>query len=79
MAAGIAHELNQPLTSVMGILELATMREGIGEEEKKRWEQAYEQLERMALIIRSLSEVTDNKTRAYVEGVEILDLETSKS
>ena len=63
----------------MGILELATMRESIGDEEKKRLEQAYEQLERMARIVRSLSEVTDNQTRSYVEGVEILDLESSKT
>ena len=79
VAGATAHELNQPLTSVMGILELATMREGIGDEEKKRLEQAYEQLERMARIVRSLSEVTDNQTRSYVEGVEILDLESSKT
>lgn len=72
LAGATAHELNQPLTSVMGIVELL-MAGDRPEPEVQRLERAYEQLERMAEIVRDLSKVTQYKTTQYVEGVNILD------
>ena len=72
LAGATAHELNQPLTSVMGIVELL-MATDRSESEVERLERAYEQLERMAEIVRDLSKVTQYKTTQYVEGVNILD------
>ena len=72
LAGATAHELNQPLTSVMGIVELL-MATDRSESEVDRLERAYEQLERMAEIVRDLSKVTQYKTTQYVEGVNILD------
>lgn len=74
LAGATAHELNQPLTSVMGIVEIMLAVER-SESEEKRLERAYEQLERMAEIVRDLSKVTQFKTTQYVEGVNILDLQ----
>ncbi len=75
LAGATAHELNQPLTSVMGILELAILKAEGDQEHKLRLESAYKQLERMADIVRSLSRITRYRTKDYVEGVEILDLD----
>ena len=73
LAGATAHELNQPLTSVMGIVELILATD-TNESTQNRLDRAYEQLERMAEIVRDLSKVTQYKTTQYVEGVNILDL-----
>ncbi len=58
----------------MGIVELILATD-TNESTQKRLERAYEQLERMAEIVRDLSKVTQYKTTQYVEGVNILDLQ----
>ncbi len=73
IAGATAHELNQPLTSVMGIIELLLLSE-LDEKQTAKLDRAYAQLERMADIVRNLSWVTQYKTTEYVEGVSILDL-----
>ena len=75
LAGATAHELNQPLTSVMGILELAILKAEEDEDLRERLERAYNQLERMAEIVRSLSRITRYRTKQYVEGIDILDLD----
>ncbi len=74
VAGAAAHELNQPLTSVMGLLEMMQIRGNLEEETEERLERAYGQLERMAEIVRELSDVTSYRTTPYVQGVDILDL-----
>lgn len=74
LAGATAHELNQPLTSVMGIVEIMLAVDR-SESEEQRLKKAYTQLERMAEIVRDLSKVTQFKTTQYVEGVNILDLQ----
>ena len=73
IAGATAHELNQPLTSVMGIVELLLLTE-LDEKQTAKLDRAYTQLERMADIVRNLSWVTKYRTTEYVEGVSILDL-----
>jgi PAS domain S-box-containing protein len=74
VAGTAAHELNQPLTSVMGLVEMMQIRGNLDEETKQRLERAYGQLERMAEIVKDLSEVTSYRTKPYLQGVDILDL-----
>ena len=78
LAGATAHELNQPLTSVMGIVELMLAQDR-SENEEQKLESAYQQLERMAEIVRDLSKVTQFKTTQYVEGINILDLQRDSS
>jgi len=73
IAGATAHELNQPLTSVMGIIELLLLTD-LTEKQTSKLDRAYAQLERMADIVRNLSWVTQYKTTEYVEGVSILDI-----
>ncbi len=74
VAGAAAHELNQPLTSVMGLLEMMQIRGNLEKGAEERLERAYAQLERMAEIVRELSDVTSYRTTPYVQGVDILDL-----
>ena len=48
------HELNQPLTALMGAVELLDMRPDLTREVRDRLNRMYDQLERMAEIVRGL-------------------------
>ena len=74
VAGAAAHELNQPLTAVMGSLELLHLRSDLPADVHKRLDRAYEQLERMAEIVRSLARTTRPRTVGYVGQTRILDL-----
>jgi PAS domain S-box-containing protein len=50
----MAHELNQPLTVAMGSIELLTTRGDLAPDVQQRLERAYEQLRRMAELVREL-------------------------
>lgn len=54
MASGIAHELNNPLTSVVGFSELAAAGKGLPEETKRHLEIIHKESLRSARIVQSL-------------------------
>lgn len=55
-AKAAAHELNQPLTALMGALELIDLRDDLPEDIRRRLDRMYGQLDRMASIVRSLGQ-----------------------
>jgi len=75
LAGAAAHELNQPLTSVIGYAEL--MRRGLepGSTLGKASEIIISEAERMAEIVRKIGKITKYETKTYVGGAKILDLE----
>ncbi len=60
----MAHELNQPLTVAMGSIELLTTRGDIPEEVLQRLERTYDQLRRMADLVRELPYERHSKVAA---------------
>ena len=77
LAGAAAHELNQPLTSILGFSELLFRRsenEGSGREEL---EQILHEAERMALIVRRIGKIARYETKDYVGNRRIVDLERS--
>jgi len=74
VAGAAAHELNQPLTAVMGSLELLTMREDLPVEVMKRVERTYGQVERIADIVSSLTSISRPRTTRYVGRTKIINL-----
>jgi PAS domain S-box-containing protein len=77
LAGAAAHELNQPLTSILGFSELLFRRskgEGPGREEL---EQILHEAERMALIVRKIGKIARYETMEYVGNRRIVDLERS--
>lgn len=73
VAGTTAHELNQPLTAAMGLLELSLMDAARDGGDATRLERAHHQLHRMKDIVSRLSGVRPHTTTDYV-GTEILEL-----
>jgi PAS domain S-box-containing protein len=77
LAGTTAHELNQPLTSVMGYAELLLKRMGSDDGHRRPVEIIQREAERMAEIVRKIGKITRYETKPYVGGTQILDLDKS--
>ncbi|MEL7304413.1 MAG: PAS domain S-box protein [Myxococcota bacterium] len=75
LAGTAAHELNQPLTSILGYAEILKSRVPSDDENRKPIEVICRETERMAKIVRKIGELTAYKTQPYVGGSSILDLD----
>jgi signal transduction histidine kinase len=77
ISGAMAHELNQPLTSVMGYAEL--LRKTVGEDPRCRGyvETILGETERMAELVKKIGRLTKYETKRYVGGAQILDLDRS--
>jgi len=56
MLAGVAHELNNPLTAILGVTELLSERQGLDEATKRQFELTHRQARRAARIVQNLLE-----------------------
>ncbi len=74
VAGAAAHNLNQPLTSIMGSVELLASRRDLPPDVRRRINQVYDQLERMAHAVQELSQIRRYRTTTYVGDTQILDL-----
>ncbi len=79
MAGAAAHELNQPLTSVMGYAEF--VRRGVKDDPSLSHaiEVILSETQRMADIVRKVGRVTRYETKPYVGGAKIVDLDRSST
>jgi PAS domain S-box-containing protein len=76
IAGGAAHELNQPLTSVLTTAALLRrVLAGDRAQAARLVETIVQEAERMAAIIRQLSQLTEYSTKSYVGRARIIDLE----
>ena len=78
LAGALAHELNQPLTSVMGYVQL--LRRLLPGENSDLHEYAAvleREADRMAEIVRKIGHITRYETKSYVGQSRILDLDRS--
>jgi len=74
LAGAAAHELNQPLTSIMGYAQMLLRRLEPDSPHQKSIDTILSEAERMAGIVRQLGSLTRYETKAYVGGAQILDL-----
>ena len=75
LAGAAAHELNQPLTSVIGYSELLRRQVEPGSQLAQAVAIIISEAERMAEIVRKVGRITKYETKTYVGGARILDLE----
>ena len=77
LAGTAAHELNQPLTSVLGFAELLQRRGGGDDGTREALAAILREAERMAGIVRKIGRITRYETKEYVGNRRIVDLERS--
>lgn len=77
LAGAAAHELNQPLTSVLGYAEIIRRRAKEGQPHLREMESLAAEAERMAEIVRKIGKITKYETMAYVGESKIIDLDRS--
>ncbi len=61
LAAGVAHELNNPLTGIMGFAQLLLQEEGLSGQQKEDLEGIYKQSQRCRQIIQNLLQFSHRK------------------
>lgn len=79
LAGAAAHELNQPLTSIIGYAELLCRRIEKESPLHNAADIIITQAERMAEIVRKIGKITKYETKSYVGGARILDLDKAAS
>jgi PAS domain S-box-containing protein len=75
LAGATAHELNQPLTSVMGYAELLMRKVGEPSPAFRAAQVIHSEAQRMAEIVRKIGKLTRYETKSYVGEQRILDLD----
>ncbi len=77
LAGAAAHELNQPLTSVMGYAQVLIRKLGPADPRLPMAQTILDEADRMAAIVRKLGSLTRYETKTYVGGAQIIDLDRS--
>lgn len=75
LAGAAAHELNQPLTSVLGFSELLFRRTRENERGREELAAILREAERMAKIVKKIGKITRYETMSYVGKTRIVDLD----
>lgn len=79
LAGTAAHELNQPLTSVMGYADLLKRKLKEDDFAYRPVDIIYREAERMAEIVRKIGKITRYETKSYIGTAKILDLDKASS
>ncbi len=79
LAGTTAHELNQPLTSVMGYAELLKRKIKDDDPLARPVDIIYRESERMAEIVRKIGKITRFETKPYIGSARIIDLNKAAS
>ncbi|MBI5509778.1 MAG: PAS domain S-box protein [Deltaproteobacteria bacterium] len=74
LAGAAAHELNQPLTSILGYAEILRRRLPADDANRKPVDTICRETERMAAIVKKIGQITAYQTKPYVGSSQILDL-----
>ncbi len=77
LAGAAAHELNQPLTAVIGYAQLIARRLPPGSPLERSAGEVVREAERMSAIVRKIGSMTRYETKSYVGSAKIVDLDRS--
>ncbi len=75
LAGGVAHELNQPLTIIITTSELLARHSREGKDIQPYIAQLIQAAERMTDIVQKLERATGYRSKPYVGGVRIVDID----
>lgn len=78
LAGAAAHEMNQPLTVIIGNIDLLLSQEKVGEEQvRKTLETVNRSAREMADIVKKMAKIRRYETESYVGKIKILDIDKS--
>jgi CheY-like chemotaxis protein len=77
MAGAASHELNQPLTAILGNLQLVMTKLPEGDPLTEKLNKVLNQVERMVEIVKKIGQITRYRTKQYAENVKIVDIDKS--
>jgi CheY-like chemotaxis protein len=77
MAGAASHELNQPLTAIMGNLQLVIAKLSPDDPLVEKLNRVLNQVERMVEIVKKIGHITRYRTKKYAENVKIVDINNS--
>ncbi len=77
LAGAAAHELNQPLTSIIGYAQLIERIADLPEKHLRYTQTIVDEAERMAEIVKKIGRITHYETVEYVGSASIVDLDRS--
>jgi len=77
MAGAASHELNQPLTAILGNLQLVMTKLPAGDPLTEKLNKVLNQVERMVEIVKKIGQITRYRTKQYAENVKIVDIDKS--
>lgn len=75
LAGAAAHELNQPLTSILAYAEMLKRRLSAMPSEQRYTDVIYAEAERIAEVVRKIGRITKYETTEYVGTQRIIDLD----
>jgi signal transduction histidine kinase len=75
LAGAAAHELNQPLTSLLGYAELLNRRIEEHDDNFRAAKTIHDEAQRIADIVRKIGRITEYRTKEYVGNARIVDLD----
>jgi len=76
-AGGAAHEINQPLTSLLGTADIMLMKLPEDDPNRGIFETIQKAGERIRDIVKKMQTLRDIVTQPYIQGVEIVDFDAS--
>ncbi len=74
LAGTAAHELNQPLTVILGYASLLMRSDAVDPIVRERLDRIVQESDRMAHIVEKIGHITAYQTRPYANGANIVDL-----
>jgi two-component system cell cycle response regulator len=75
MAGAASHELNQPLTAIMGNLQLVMAKLHPGDPLVERMGKVMSQVDRMVEMVKKIGQITRYRTKKYAENIKIVDID----
>ncbi len=79
MAGAASHELNQPLTAILGNLQLVLAKLPAGDPLAQRLNKVLDQVDRMVELVKKIGRITRYKTKEYAKHVRIVDIDKASS
>ena len=76
-AGAAAHVINQPLSVLLGSIQLLSRDTELAPAQRERLNRIYEAGQRIGEIVRKIGSVRQYITKPYLEGVDIVDFDAA--